>query len=77
MRHKPISDAPPHGRRAAGAARGDGATDLPTDPRNPGDEFLQREIDVNRRSELWLIPKAALALAIVAALIVVREVFFR
>jgi anti-sigma-K factor RskA len=49
--------------------------EVPTDPRNPGDEFLQREIDDNRRSEFWRIPKAALA--IVAALVVIREVFFR
>jgi hypothetical protein len=49
----------------------------PVDPRNPGDVFLQQEIDANRRGERWLIPKALLSLAIVAALIVVRQVFFQ
>ncbi|HEY8912912.1 hypothetical protein [Lacisediminihabitans sp.] len=59
-----------HGRR--------GRTEpiVPADPRNPGDAFLQQEIEQNRRSERWLIPKAILALAVVAALIVLREVFF-
>ncbi len=72
-----MADATAHGRRAAEPVRGRGPLEVPTDPRNPGDEFLQREIDDNRRSEFWLIPKALLALAIVAALVVIREVFFR
>jgi len=41
-----------------------------------GRVFLQREIDQNRRRELLLIPKALLALGIVAGLVVVRQVFF-
>jgi hypothetical protein len=45
------------------------------DPRNPGDEFLQQEIDRDRLHERVLIPKTLVALAIVAALIVVRQVF--
>jgi hypothetical protein len=77
MRHKPTTDAPPAGRHGAGSARRDDTIEVPADPRNPGDEFLQREIDDNRRSEYWLIPKAILALAVVAALVVIREVFFR
>ncbi|MBC7762706.1 hypothetical protein [Glaciihabitans sp. GrIS 2.15] len=48
---------------------------VPKDRRNPGEEFLAREIDDNRRAEFWLIPKTFLSLAIVAALIVLREVF--
>jgi hypothetical protein len=59
-----------HGRRAAVEQI------VPLDPRNPGDAFLQQEIEQNRRSEWWLIPKAILALAVVAALVVLREVFF-
>ena len=47
----------------------------PKDRRNPGEAFLAREIDDNRRAEFWLIPKTLLSLAIVAALIVLREVF--
>ena len=41
-----------------------------------GERALQREIDDNRRSERWLIPQALLALAIVAAVVIVRQVFF-
>ncbi len=41
-----------------------------------GRVFLQREIDQNRRRELLLIPKALLALALVAGLVVVRQVVF-
>ena len=48
----------------------------PSDPRNPGDRFLQREIDDNARTERWLIGKAALALAVVGVLVVIRQVFF-
>jgi hypothetical protein len=48
----------------------------PTDPRNPGDAFLQNEIDENRASERVLVPKALIAFAFVALLVIVREVFF-
>jgi hypothetical protein len=49
---------------------------LPLSARNPGDAFLRLEIERNRRSERWLIPKAVLALALVAALVIVRLVYF-
>jgi hypothetical protein len=48
----------------------------PVDRRSPGDVFLQQEIDANRRAERWLVLKAFIAIAFVAALVVVREVFF-
>ena len=48
----------------------------PIDPRNPGDAYLQNEIDANARAERWLIAKAAIALAVVGILILVRQVFF-
>ena len=48
----------------------------PEDPRNPGAEFLQREIDANRKSERWLVVKAAIAIAFVGVLVVIRQVFF-
>ena len=48
----------------------------PVDRRNPGSEFLQREIDENRTGEYRLIGVAVLALAVVAVLVVIREVFF-
>jgi len=43
---------------------------------NMGRVFLQREINQNRRRELLLIPKALLALGLVAGLVVIRQVFF-
>ncbi|QNE46248.1 hypothetical protein F1C58_04540 [Glaciihabitans sp. INWT7] len=78
MKHKQAADV----ASAAPLSVSETETDVeglvaPTDPRNPGNEFLQREIDENRRSEFWLIPKAVLALAVVAVLVVIREVFFR
>lgn len=48
----------------------------PVDRRNAGEEYLTREIEENRRAEFWLIPKALFALAIVAVLVVIRQVFF-
>jgi len=57
-----------HGRRSA--------TSAPVDPRNPGDAYLQNEIDTNRRDEYRLIGKALIALVFVAVLVVVRVVFF-
>ena len=41
-----------------------------------GRVFLQKEITQNRRAELVLIPKALLALGLVAGLVFVRQVFF-
>jgi hypothetical protein len=43
---------------------------------NMGRVFLQREITQNRRRELILLPKALLALGLVALLVWVRQVFF-
>jgi hypothetical protein len=48
----------------------------PVDRRDPGADFLQQELEANRRSERWLVLKAFIALALVAVLVVVREVFF-
>ncbi|CAN5494730.1 hypothetical protein [Lacisediminihabitans sp. H27-G8] len=76
MKQKQAADAASPSHRTVDAPR-TAAPETPVDPRNPGDEFLQREIDDNRRSEFWLIPKAVLALAVVAVLVVIREVFFR
>ena len=40
------------------------------------DEQIQADIEANRRSEWLLIPKALVGLVVVAAFIVVRQVFF-
>ena len=47
------------------------------DRRDPGAEFLQREIDSNRKFEMVLIPKAILGLLIVAALVTIRVLWFQ
>ncbi len=39
-------------------------------------ENEQREIDRDRRGERSLIPKALIALAVVAVLVVIRQLFF-
>lgn len=47
-----------------------------SDIRNPGDAFLQAEIDSNRRFE-WLLPlKGLAALVVVLALVAVRKLYF-
>jgi hypothetical protein len=46
------------------------------DVKDPGDAFIQAELDSNRRYEWLLIPKALVGFGIVAILIVIRQVFF-
>ena len=46
------------------------------DPQHPDDAFIQRELDRDRKREWYLIPKAFIALAIVAVLVVIRQLFF-
>jgi len=48
----------------------------PADRRDPGDDYLNDELERNRRDEFRLIGKAGLALLFVAVLVVVRELFF-
>ena len=48
----------------------------PADPRHPDAPFIQRELDRDRRYEWVLVPKAIIALAFVAVLVVVRQLFF-
>ena len=46
------------------------------DIRNPGDAYIQAEIDSNRRFE-WLLPlKALAALGVVLVFVVVRKLYF-
>lgn len=46
------------------------------DPRHPSAEFIQRELDRDRKHEWVLVPKAFIALAVVAVLVVIRQLFF-
>jgi hypothetical protein len=48
----------------------------PTDPKDPGQAFIWAEIKSDRRGERILFPKALVALAFVAAIVVIRQVFF-
>ncbi|MEQ1736978.1 MAG: hypothetical protein ABL886_11325 [Rhodoglobus sp.] len=52
------------------------AQEVPVDRRNPSALFIEQEIEADRRREQWLWLKAVVALALVGALIVVRQVFF-
>lgn len=62
---------------AASPARHSGDTDIAVaDIRDPGDAFIQAEIDSNRRYEWLLVPKAIIAFAVVALLITIRQLFF-
>ena len=58
-----------HGRRS-------NETGIPVDSRNPGDAYLQRELDDNRRGEFALVWKTVVALAFVAVLVAIRVIFF-
>ena len=46
------------------------------DPRHPTDAFIQAEIDADRKHEWVLVPKAILAVVVVAVLVVIRQLFF-
>ena len=46
------------------------------DPRHPDAAFIQRELDLDRKREWYLIPKAIFALLIVAVLVLVRQLYF-
>jgi hypothetical protein len=49
---------------------------VPSDLRNPGEDFLRQEIEQNRRAERWVVAKALAAIALVVALVIIREVVF-
>jgi hypothetical protein len=49
---------------------------MPADPLHPDAEFMQRELDRDRSHERVLVPKALLALVLVAVLVAIRQVFF-
>ncbi|MGV8881807.1 MAG: hypothetical protein ACOH19_06610 [Rhodoglobus sp.] len=48
----------------------------PADPRDPGDDYLRAELERDRRTERWVAMKAVIALAAVAVLVIIRQVFF-
>jgi hypothetical protein len=48
----------------------------PADPTIPNADVIQNELDRDLRHERVLIPKAIVALAVVAVLVVIRQLFF-
>jgi hypothetical protein len=48
----------------------------PVDPQLRDFDYIQSELDRDRKREWLLIPKTIIALAIVAALVVIRQLFF-
>jgi hypothetical protein len=52
------------------------AESRPADLRHPDVAFIERELERDRRHEWVLIPKAIIALAVVAVLVVIRQLFF-
>ena len=64
------------GGDAASPARHSGSGIVVDDIRNPGDAFIQAEIDSNRRFE-WLLPlKGLLAIGVVLLLVAIRKLYF-
>jgi hypothetical protein len=72
MKHEPLVEQK-HATEGSHAGKVDV---LPLTGRNPGEVFLRQEIEDNRKAERGLVPRALIALALVAILIVVRQVFF-
>ena len=62
---------PKHNRGGAGNAEM-----MLVDPRHPDAAFMQRELDRDRRHEHVLVAKAIIAIAFVAVLVVIRQLFF-
>jgi hypothetical protein len=48
----------------------------PVDPKDPGNAFIWSEIRSDRRGERILFPKALVALAFIAVIVIVRQAFF-
>ena len=66
---------PRHAREPDSQLAGD-AEILPLNARHPGVAFIQREIEHDRKGERWLLLKTAIAIAFVAVLVVIRQLFF-
>jgi hypothetical protein len=49
---------------------------VPADPKRRELIAIQNELDADRKHEWVLIPKAFIALAVVAVLVVIRQLFF-
>ncbi len=61
---------------AGGVGAVKGADFLAVDPRHPDAAFIQRELDRDRKREWLLLPKTVVALAVVAVLVVIRQLWF-
>jgi hypothetical protein len=72
MKHEPVVEL----KHAAEGSNAGKVDVLPLTGRNPGDAFLRQEIEDNRKAERVLVLRGLIAVALVAALVVVRQVFF-
>ncbi len=63
-------------RHGTSTARPENVEILPISARDPGEAFLRREIEQNRKSERWLVLNGFVALLLVGILVAVRQVFF-
>jgi hypothetical protein len=72
MKHQPLVEQK-HATEGSHAGR---VEIQPISAQHPGDAFLRQEIEEDRKAERILILRGLIALALVAVLIVVRQVFF-
>jgi hypothetical protein len=63
--------------RGAPPPRHSGAGPVTGERRDPGSDYLQQEIDDNRKFEWLLVPKAIFAMLFVGALVAVRLFWFQ
>lgn len=71
-----MSSRTSHGFAPSPARHSESSAIMVDDIRNPGDAYMQAELDSNRRYEYLLIPKAIIAFAVVGVLVAVRQLFF-
>jgi hypothetical protein len=72
MKHQPLVEQ----KHATEGSHAGTVDILPFSSGHPGDAFLRQEIEQNRKAERILILRGLIALALVAVLVVVRQVFF-
>jgi hypothetical protein len=63
--------------RGAPPPRHSGTGPVTRERRDPGNDYLQQEIDDSRKFEWLLVPKALLALLFVGILVAIRLIWFQ
>jgi hypothetical protein len=72
MKHQPLIEE----KHAVPGSHAGKVEIQPISLRHPGEAFLRQEIEEDRKAEHILVLRGLIALALVAVLIVVRQVFF-